>query len=189
MDQVKVYLGVAKKHHFWILSVIVVITAVVVWMKAASSLATLYETNKKTIISAEDSVKKANSDDTPNQLFSKKVDGLHDGLKKQVFEAWQKLYERQVGLFRWPKLQTADGEVDLNNYKPDEDIPDFLRTYYNENIVQKQWEAILEEVHIRKPKLKTEEDAESNMWGWSCGSPNCARPSFRVITRPMPRPR
>src|SRR5215469_7463916 len=165
MDQVKVYLGVAKKHHFWILAVVVVVTALVVWLKASSSLARLYETNKRTIEGAEQSVNKAGSEEKVNDQFTKKIDGLHEGLKDQVYDAWKKLYERQVALFKWPVKQTDAGEIDLNKYQPDEDIPQYVRAFYNENVVQDQWEALLTKVDIRKPREVEEQAEEENPEG------------------------
>jgi hypothetical protein len=167
MDQVKVYLGVAKKHHFWILVAVVIITALVVWIKASGSLAAQYETNKKTIESAENSVKQAGSSgELVNDKFKKKVDDLHEGLKQHVFDAWKTLYERQVALFRWPIEKTRQGVIDLNSLKPDEEIQQYVRTYYNENVLEREWTEILDKVDLRRrkevdsPKSELEEGAD-----------------------------
>ncbi|OYV85642.1 MAG: hypothetical protein B7Z73_13175, partial [Planctomycetia bacterium 21-64-5] len=159
MDQVKVYLGVAKKHHFWILAAIVVLTSVVVWMKASGALATKYEADKSTITNAEKAVQGANGPDLPNPLFTKKIDGLHEGLKTQVFEAWQKLYERQVALFIWPELELKP-TVDLNRLRPDEEIPEYVRIFYNEKVVRDLWEEILAGANIRRPKKQVIAEAD-----------------------------
>jgi hypothetical protein len=166
MDQVKVYLGVAKKHHFWILSAIVVITAITVWWTASSSLATKYDTDKKTILGAESSVQKANAlgpdGYLPNQSFATKVDELHDGLKKQVFDAWEKLYQRQAELFKWPSLEEmGPSAIDLNKLRPDEEIPQFARIFYNEQMAREEWQALLDQAQIRKPKVNSETDDEA----------------------------
>lgn len=154
MDQAKVYLAVAKKHHFWILIVIVVITAVVVWLKAANGLASKYEKDKQAITAAQDSVQKQQGADLVNSKFTEKVDKLHDGLKTSVFEAWKKLYDRQVVFFRWPDLSEYDANIDLGRLRPDEEIPDFAREIYNEKIVRQQWNELFEKAHLRKVKPK-----------------------------------
>ena len=156
MDQVKVYLGVAKKHHFWILAAIVVLTSVVVWMKASGALATRYEADKNTITSAEKAVQGASAPDNANPQFTEKIGGLHEDLKKRVFAAWQQLYERQVALFIWPPLE-LNPTVDLNRLRPDEPIPDYVRIFYNEKVVRPLWEEILEQANIRRPKTKADE--------------------------------
>ncbi|HVX14188.1 MAG TPA: hypothetical protein VHC22_23580 [Pirellulales bacterium] len=163
MDQVKVYLGVAKKHHFWILVTIVVITATIVWVKASSTLASKYDSDKRTITGAQDSVQKASSPDSVNASFSTKVDKLHDDLKISVFEAWKKLYERQASLFVWPDLSAVDQNIDLNKIGPEEEIPIYIRTYYNERVVGPLWKGVLEQINLRQPKvqpLKEEGDEE-----------------------------
>ena len=161
MDQVKQYLGIAKKYHFWILAVVVIATGVGVWMKAASALAARYEQDKNTITTAEKGVQGASSPDNPNPQFTKKVEGLHDGLKKQVFDAWEKLYARQVALFTWPELELKP-TVDLNRLRPDEEIPEYVRVFYNERVIQPMWSDLLEEVKIRQPKKKDESDEEAD---------------------------
>ncbi len=111
MDPVKVYLGVAKKHHFWILALIIVIVAVVVWMMATDTLAKKYAADKQTIEGAKQSVEKAaNAGEDgllPNRSFKEKVDTLHEDLKRQVYQAWEKLYARQAGLFHWPDMDVG----------------------------------------------------------------------------------
>lgn len=151
MDQAKVYLGIAKKYHFWILAAIVIVTGLVVWMKASGALAAKYDQDKKTITGAETAVQGAASPDNPNPQFTKKIDGLHEDLKKQVFDAWQKLYQRQVVLFTWPELELRPA-VDLNRLRPDEEIPEYVRIFYNEQEVRPMWEELLARAHIRRPK-------------------------------------
>lgn len=166
MDQVKVYLGVAKKHHFWILITIVVITAIVVWIKASGTLAANYAADKAKIEMAEKAVQGLKSGEQVNNKFTEKVEKLHEGLKQSVFEAWQKLYDRQVALFHWPIVKIKQGgkeaEIDLNSLKPDDDIPQVVRTYYNEHVVQNQWTDLLEKVNLRKPKKLDEPASDSD---------------------------
>ncbi|HWB13491.1 MAG TPA: hypothetical protein VG826_29975 [Pirellulales bacterium] len=163
MDQVKVYLGVAKKHHFWILAVVVVVTAVVVWAKASSSLAQKYEADKRTIEGAEKAVQGVGAGgELVNESFSKKIEGLHEDLKQRVFNAWQKLYERQEVLFKWPVKETDDGPIDLNNYKPNEPIPEYIRAFYNESVVKEEWEDLLNKVDIRRKKEAAEQTGEES---------------------------
>jgi hypothetical protein len=166
MDQVKVYAGVAKKHHFWILFAIVVIVALVVWLKASSSLEAKYTSNKQTITGAQDSVQKVTSSEQFNPRFTAKVENLHEGLKNQVFDAWQKLYERQNAMFEWPDLSEFDVNVDLKKLGSDEEIPNYIRVIYNENVVRQQWQALFAEgeegINLRRQKAPTDRVADSD---------------------------
>ena len=47
MDQVKVILSALKKHHFWVLALVVVISGLSIYMATASDLQTRYQTRKK----------------------------------------------------------------------------------------------------------------------------------------------
>ena len=162
MDQVKVYLGVAKKHHFWILAGIVVIVSIVVWMMGASSLAALYSANKLAIDGAKKGLEETQrSDELANPLFTKKVEGLHDELKQQVFEAWQTLYKRQVGLLRWPNLDVGEGNTfNIGDLKPTEQIPDRYCSIYNETVLVDQWKQLFDQLRLRR-QVVPEQDEDS----------------------------
>lgn len=172
MDQVKVYLGVAKKHHFWILVVLIIIIALVVWMMATSNLAKAFAANKSTIESAKQSVEKAAATGEdgllPNRSFKEKVDGMHEGLKQKVYEAWVKLYDRQKDLFQWPDMDVGRGQPYNigKEVKPGYDvpIPGFALRAFNEQYVKNEWKELLESVKIRRPKeaADSEEDGEGN---------------------------
>lgn len=172
MDQVKVYLGVAKKHHFWILVVLIIIIAIVVWMMATSNLAKAFAANKSTIESAKQAVEKAAATGEdgllPNRLFKEKVDGMHEGLKQKVYEAWVKLYDRQKDLFQWPDMDVGRGQPYNigKEVKPGYDvpIPGFALRAFNEQYVKNEWKELLESVKIRRPKEAAdgEEDGEGN---------------------------
>ncbi|HEX5442484.1 MAG TPA: hypothetical protein VFW87_01585 [Pirellulales bacterium] len=165
MDQVKVYLGVAKKHHFWILVLITIVVAVVVWIMATNSLAKTYTANKQTIESAKQSVEKAANPGEdgllPNRSFKEKVDTLHEGLKQQVYQAWEKLYARQAGLFHWPDMDVGREDGKLYNIgkevKPNDKIPGFALTIFNQQYVKEEWADLFETVKIRRPKGSDEE--------------------------------
>jgi hypothetical protein len=177
MDQVKVYLGVAKKHHFWILAVIVVIVSIVVWMMAASSLAARYTADKQAIDAAKKGLEETQrSPELANPLFTKKVDDLHDNLKKEVFAAWEKLYQRQAELLKWPDLDVG-GDTPYNiglRLKPTDDIPSNYRSIYNEAVLVDQWKRLFDQLRIRRPVApeKDEDSEDQPVAGISSGPIN-----------------
>lgn len=50
MDQVKVYLKVLQKHHFWLLCVVTMIAGVTGWFMARKSLSADFEKNKGSVL-------------------------------------------------------------------------------------------------------------------------------------------
>ncbi|HJT32953.1 MAG TPA: hypothetical protein VJ783_13005 [Pirellulales bacterium] len=178
MDQVKVYLGVAKKHHFWILVVLIIIIAIVVWMMATSNLAKAFAANKSAIESAKQSVEKAAATGEdgllPNRLFKEKVDGMHEGLKQKVYEAWVKLYDRQKDLFQWPDMDVGRGQPYNigKEVKPGYDvpIPGFALRAFNEQYVKNEWKELFESVKIRRPKEAADGDEDAEEGGLLAGA-------------------
>jgi len=146
MDQVKVALAVIKKYHFWILSVVVLITGAAVWTMASGALAKAFEADKAKIETATKSLDPFGGE-PPNASFKQKVDQMHDGLKQEVAVVWKELYEKQVRLFVWPELIAPD----IAKLQPGEPIPERLRAFYNNNIVRDEWHRVLEEIDLRRP--------------------------------------
>ena len=165
MDQVKVALAVVKKYHFWILSLVVLITGATVWFMAADTLAKAFEADKGKIEAATKSLDPFNGGELPNASFKEKVDTLHEGLKVEVGDVWKELYQKQVKLFVWPDLIKAD----IAKLQPGEPIPDRLRAFYNNNIVRDEWQRVLNEIDIRRPKFDEEDQAGQNMPGMGGG--------------------
>jgi len=104
MDQVKQYLQLLKKHHFWVLCAVGAIVGFVCWWTGAKRLAAETDTRKKTVTASfkavTDASKKSNP---PNQDFEKGVTDKNDVLKKEVLAEWRKQYEAQQALFEWPE--------------------------------------------------------------------------------------
>ncbi|HEX7450236.1 MAG TPA: hypothetical protein VF306_21940, partial [Pirellulales bacterium] len=119
----------------------------------------------QTIEGAKQSVEKAaNAGEdglVPNRSFKEKVDNLHDGLKQQVYQAWEKLYARQAGLFHWPDMDVGREDGQLYNIgkevKPNDTIPGFALTIFNQQYVKQEWADLFEKVRIRRPKGSDEE--------------------------------
>ncbi|HUY36062.1 MAG TPA: hypothetical protein VMV69_25205, partial [Pirellulales bacterium] len=156
MDQMKVFLALLKKHHFWVLSMVVVIASLVSWSVSSGKLVEKFSTNKGQIDSAANGLKSVlGGEYTPNPRFVSAVEVEHEGLKSNVFTAWRELYEKQVSKFVWP----AD-MPDLANYPPEDEIPRERRAYYNETVVREEWEALLDEVPVRRVEEDEEKEGE-----------------------------
>ena len=180
MDQVKVFMVVLKKYHFWILSALVLIVGATVWYMASNTLATEFKANLAKIESADKALGSAVGDNPPNASFKEKVDKLHDGLKEEVAGVWKGLYEKQVELFVWPEL-VADSIAKLG---PNEPIPERIRAYYNDNVVRDEWKRVFDLVDIRREKGVEEDLSGDGGMGGMAGAMPGAMPGPMMMGAP-----
>ncbi len=105
MDKLKNGLAVVKKHHFWILcAMIVVAGSVVTWSMAKPSVSTLFEERKTAIDGDFSSVRAvSNTADHPNEDVIARHEKATDLVKRDVFNAWTKLYDEQKRLNQLPQ--------------------------------------------------------------------------------------
>ncbi len=103
MDQLKVILKQLQKHHFWLLCVAAMITSLVGWSMARKSLSAVYE-QQKSAINAKFSSLKGLRDlpDHPNSSWKQGIAELTEQEKKTVGSTWEKIYNEQTQLLKWP---------------------------------------------------------------------------------------
>ena len=96
MEKLKPYLLQLRKHHFWVLTGIALITALVGWSMAAGALSKAYAAGKSKI---EGNFSKMsainNTPNHPNETFKTGVDAKTADLKKDVLGAWKLVYGEQ----------------------------------------------------------------------------------------------
>ncbi len=104
MDQLKIVLSVVKKYQFWILCLVMLLSSLVCWWLAKTSLAGQFRTRQSTINIAFDSVKVLPN--APNKEVAEKVNEQNDLLKRGVYDAWETLYneEKESNLFPTKQL-------------------------------------------------------------------------------------
>jgi len=102
MEQVKVYLAVLKKHHFWLLVVVAMLLATYGWYAGTKALDAQFASNKSTIDSAFSGAQAIKPGD-PNPSFKEKTDALHERQKTTTLAAWERLYRRQRENLKWPE--------------------------------------------------------------------------------------
>lgn len=91
------------KKIFWIVAALITVASLFIWFRASGRLQTERETNKRSIVSkfsGLDSIK-SNNPTHPNEDTHVKMQGLIDGLKEDLEEAWKLQYERQKGVLTW----------------------------------------------------------------------------------------
>ena len=94
MDKLKDFLMILKKYHFWVLCGIVLVTTLVLWWMATSSLAERYQTEKAAVDSKFKALTKIEVNH-PNQLVIDKIREQDKALRQDVFSAWEVLYRQQ----------------------------------------------------------------------------------------------
>ena len=183
MDRVKAMLPVLKKHHFWLLTFIVVLAAVFGWWKGSAGLFEEYETARDNLNGSFTSVEGVSRQiKHPNQSYITGVNDQHNDLKIQVFRAWQLLYADQQKILQWPEQFKEVGELD-----PDAEIPrpwpSRFHNYYTE-----EFEALFKKVDpVRFADVPEGADVDPEQIGmvfWDQGQRDAIRDAYVWQTPP-----
>lgn len=154
MKDLKRYLAALKKHHFWVLSGLILIVGLTVWARAAKDLQTRFDENRNKIKTTFQMLSSLGPG-TPNEKFTEGLRTEQTTLRSQVFDAWKDVSLKQKGdekkkiegITVWPK------EVnDINLLGPGERIPEDLRQSYMNTALPAEWKRLFESVRIRHPK-------------------------------------
>lgn len=117
MDQLKVYLALAKKHHFWVITGVISLIGLGVWWLTTSDLKQRHADNtnearskyqQMSQIINQPSLDVTDGRALPNQ---KTLDGMRANigrLQQEVYQAWVQKYERQIDLLKWPQALDED---------------------------------------------------------------------------------
>ncbi len=153
MDQLKKYLAVVGKHHFWVLLVVLVLIALVVKIKVSGDLQMATTTKEGSINGAFSSVQGQMGKQLYNASFLPEVERNKKLVQDDMTQAWEALYAPQREIFTWdalgsPKLREyyqSAAFLDFLQGKPGADMPQDLREYYQVHfveIVPRLWEII-----------------------------------------------
>lgn len=136
MDQVRKALAWLKRYHFWVLSVLVAVIALVCWKMAAAKLSKELATNMQTIKSAFSEQEKFRSEPFhPNEDVNEKQLKQIELQSKNVESIWKMLYDRQSkGVLTWPEQLGASFLDFVAKAKFGEEIPKRLRDNYRDYI-------------------------------------------------------
>ncbi len=162
MDQVKVVLAALKKYHFWVLCGLVVLMGLAGWWLATSALAKQFDTRSTELqghfAKLLDIVGRQNH---PNEKVITKIEDTTNDLKKDVYEAWEILYEEQDRHNPLPNVLT-DGFKDVfRGLDPEDDIPREYREEY-QSFIQYHIPRLFGEegVNVLRPKEIESEGGE-----------------------------
>ncbi|MGE0606320.1 MAG: hypothetical protein AB7O62_04270 [Pirellulales bacterium] len=120
-----------KKHHFWIISAIVVVVVTVCWYLAVGTLMDGYKSGAAVIDGKYAQMTKVSgTPNHPNEKFAEGVKAEHAVLQKATLLAWEKLFAEQKEVLVWPEIGNAEFIRVVPNLKPEEEIPARLREQY-----------------------------------------------------------
>lgn len=150
MDKVRQILGVLKKHHFWIFSVVVSAAILGCWYSARASLSQKYQTEKTAIEGSFSSMQTIRSNEQhPNPTFKTGVEAEKETLKKTTDAEWQKLYDRQKAVFIWPEALPRFKEWEANGSR--EAMTLEMRQQY-QAFIDSEFPKLEELVNVRREK-------------------------------------
>jgi hypothetical protein len=150
MEKVHQILGVLKKHHFWIFSVVVSAAILGCWYTARASLTKKYEAEKSAIEQQFSALQTIRSNELhPNPDFKTGVDVERQKLKQTTDAEWQRLYDRQKGVFIWPEALPAFKEWEDKGRK--EPMTLLMRQQY-QGFIDREFPKLEQLVDVRREK-------------------------------------
>jgi len=155
MDKIKPYLFQLRKHHFWVLTLIVLITGLVGWQMASSDLSKIYAAQKSKIEGSFAKVQAILSENNPpNDTFKLGVDGKTKLLKADVLDAWRVVYnEQRDKVLQWPDHLGEDFLSAMKDIKPDGEIPVDLRELY-QNYIDTEFPRLLDIIDAKDGRVE-----------------------------------
>lgn len=154
MDKIKPYLAMVKKHHFWILSVLVVIIAMTVWSIAAAEMKNNFKTRRDKIKGLEEGAKKvAQLVDPPNDKVVEKLQDCNRRLEQKVYEAWFTRYFDQKKRNPWPAELGPEFLMMINSLPDDANAPLAYRETY-QTFIKNYFPRLFEIIDLRRTVVR-----------------------------------
>lgn len=140
MDQLKQYLAVARKHHFWILCGVAALAGILAWYLGKGKLMAEFTQAKSKVEQAERTVQGI-SMPHPNDQWKELKASETERLSTQVLDIWNSLYNQQKeGVYsKWPQSLNQEFMEALRRHQtnPQFQIPLRLREHY-QNVVRNE---------------------------------------------------
>lgn len=162
MDQLKIGLAWAKKHHFWVLSVVTVAVGLLIWAQATADLAEQYDQRKSTVDNhfhdQEDICAEAAH---PNPEVIESIKLQTTALTRNVHEAWQYLYDKQKEKNRLPAGLSDEFKRAFEALGADDRLPDHLLEHY-QYFIRDHFPLVFDIIDLRRPAEGEEDDEEAS---------------------------
>ena len=123
MDQLKEFLGLVKRQHFWFLAPVLVALGITGGMMASKKLSAEFDGYKSAVdgyISRMQGVTSTNQH--PNEAFHTGMEDLIAARRANVREAWEMKWERQKKQLTWPQELPPDFRRRVDQMRPIEKV-------------------------------------------------------------------
>ena len=147
-EQSKAVVAQLKKHHFWLLWLIVLATGVTVWYLATGTLEASFKKDSGAIDRSFSNLSGLGNQ-MRNEAMIEQIQTEQKKIVDQAATAWTSLYDRQKPLFVWPKDM-----AEVTALPPGKPISEALRGHFQQFVVEREWQKILWEA---KPVLVGDE--------------------------------
>jgi hypothetical protein len=155
MDQLKVYLGHLKKHHFWVLLGLVFMLSSVAYYLGSNQFASEFEKNRSKIKASEMALTQIMGNfEHPNQNYIDLLKQRQGALDEEVDGVWRQLYQAQQQITVWPEWLP-----ELQTLGPDEAMRDEWKLRYI-NRIPKELPSLMATLNLRN-KVEVEASADS----------------------------
>jgi len=140
MDKVKVFLGYAQKHHFWILCVVAMIAGLVGWWMARGALSEQYAANKGSVTGKFQSLQGIQGNQfPPNTEWTTAISALTKQQQQEVATTWQNVYETQRQVLSWPEVMPEDFRAWIKTASPNAEIPPAWLSVYQTEVIKHEF--------------------------------------------------
>lgn len=156
MDQVRVALVWLKEHHFWVLSAIVSIVAVVCWYLATGSLATEFAKNQAAIKKEFDAQRRLSGlPFHPSVSVNEQEEEEIKQLASKVEQIWTRLYDRQrEQVLQWPAQLDANASTKFSTHVASKAFGDFIGNDFRDrylNYIKNRFPDLAKIIQAREP--------------------------------------
>ena len=152
MNRVKIILTFAKKHHFWVLCIGIVVVGIMLWLGSAAALSSKYDRRKSTLDSKFNSLTAiCGVPNHPNQRVIDKTSEAITALKEQVLTSWEHVYEKQKKENPVPNVLEQEFIEAFESLEPGDELDVKHRETY-QNFIELHIPTLFKEVDVVRPK-------------------------------------
>jgi hypothetical protein len=162
MDKLKTVLAAIKKHHFWVLSGVVIVVALLSWTWATTDLANGLDSRKTTLEGYFNDLRGIiEMPDHPNEDDIAEIKVTTEKLKSNVLDAWVRLYQDQKQKNKLPDSLSPQFQQVFESLGPEDKLPDdYLHEYWR--FIPKHFSTLFEQIDLLRPETSDQDAAESD---------------------------
>jgi hypothetical protein len=182
MDQLKEFLGVLRRQHFWFIAPLLLVIGLVGWMMANKKLTAEFEADKAQVNAYIQQMQSVSSQQPhPNPDYHRGMEQLIAQRQENVRAAWARKWERQKQELKWPEGLPAELISLADQMRPIE--KEAASRPALSSILRRQYASFIDK---ELPKLAERIGAKWNPSNVGRTGELAGLASFRPSTRPAP---